>query len=168
MRDSAGKPVQGVTVNFTVRSGGGSLSSATGESNVDGIARVNWTLGSELGPQTLDATATNDDGDPLENSPLPLSATAVPPQPDSLVLRTTLTGTAQNGVPLEQQPVIEVYADGQPLSGVEVAASVSSGGATVTGGTTATSDASGLATFTNLALVGPQGGQVLRFSVATP
>jgi hypothetical protein len=93
---------------------------------------------------------------------------AVLPQPDSLVLRTTLSETAQNGVPLEQQPVIEVYADGQPLSGVEVVASVSSGGATVSGGTTITSDAGGLATFTDLALIGPQGPQVLRFSVATP
>ena len=168
VKDSTLKPVQGVIVSFSVRNGGGSLSGATAESDDDGHAKVNWTLGNELGPQSLEATAVNGDGDPLTKSPHQLSVTAVPPQPDSLVLRTVLTGTAQNGVPLEQQPVIEVYADGQPLPGVEVTASVDPGGATATGGTTATSDASGLASFTDLALVGPQGAQVLRFSVASP
>ncbi len=169
VKDSDGKLVPGVTVNFGVSSGGGQLSSATAESDVNGVAQVRWTLGNELGAQQLQATASNDDGAPLTNSPVQLSATAVPLLPDSLVLRTTLAETALNGVPLEQQPVIEVYADGQPLSGVEVTASVSSGGATVSGGTTATSDAlSGLATFTNLALIGPQGPQTLRFAVATP
>lgn len=169
VKDSDGKPVPGVTVSFSVSSGGGSISTATAESDVNGLAQVNWRLGNELGTQSLQATATNDDGAPLTNSPLQLSATAVPPQPARLALRTTLVEIAQNGVPLEQQPVIEVYdADDQPLAGVEVLASVSSGGATVSGGTTATSDADGLATFTNVALIGPQGPQVLRFSVATP
>lgn len=168
VKDSDGKLVPGVTVNFGVSSGGGQLSSATAESDVNGVALVRWTLGNELGAQQLEATASNDGGAPLTNSPVQLSATAVPLQPDSLVLRTTLAETALNGVPLEQQPVIEVYADGQPLSGVEVTASVSSGGATVSGGTTATSDAGGLAAFANLALIGPQGPQTLRFSVASP
>jgi hypothetical protein len=49
-----------------------------------------------------------------------------------------------------------------------VTASVGSGGATLSGDTTATSESGGLATFTDLALVGPQGAQVLRFSVANP
>ena len=169
VKDSDGQPVPGVTVNFSVSSGGGSVDSLSAESDVDGFARVHWTLGGELGPQQLEATASNDDGAPLANSPLQLSATAVPPQPVRLVLRTALSETAQNGVPLEPQPVIEVYdADDQLLPGVEVVASVSSGGSTVSGGTTATSDAGGLATFTNLALIGPQGPQTLRFSVATP
>jgi Bacterial Ig-like domain (group 1) len=168
VKDSDGKPVPGVTVNFSVSSGGGTLDSATAESNVDGFAQVNWTLGTELGTQRLEASATNGDGAPLANSPLQLSAEAVPPEPARLVLRTTLA-EAQNGVSLQPPPVIEVYdADDQLLSGVEVVASVSSGGATANGDTTAISDAGGLATFTDLALIGPQGPQVLRFSVATP
>ena len=170
VKDSEGKPVPGVMVNFRVSSGGGSVSSDTATSGVNGFAQVNWRLGNEPGAQGVEATATNDEGVPLGNSPLQLSATAEPPQPDSLVLRTVLPQTAQNGVPFEQeqQPVIEVYADGQPLSGVEVAASVNPGEATLTGASTATSDASGLATFTDLALVGRQGAQVLLFSVANP
>jgi hypothetical protein len=169
VKDSAGKPVPGVTVTFRVSSGGGALSSDTEESNVDGVAQVQWTLGNELGPQGLEASAANTDGAPLDGSPVQLSVTANPPQPARLVLRTTLPEAAENGVPLEQQPVIEVYdADDQLLSGIEVVASISSGGATVTGESSATSDAEGLATFTDLSLVGPQGPQVLRFSVATP
>jgi Bacterial Ig-like domain (group 1)/Carboxypeptidase regulatory-like domain len=168
VKDSDGKPVSGVTVNFRVSSGGGEVSSGTAESDVNGLAQVSWTLGEQLGAQGLEAAATNADGDPLANSPLQLSATAVAPQADSLVLRTTLQQEAQNGVPLDPQPVIEVYADGQPLAGIEVVASVSSGGATVSGGISVTSDGVGLATFTNLSLIGPQGPQTLRFSVATP
>jgi hypothetical protein len=171
VKDSDGKPVSGVSVNFRVSSGGGTLSeetSATIESDVNGVAGVRWSLGDELGAQGLEATATNADGAPLANSPLQLSAQAVPPQPDHLVLRTTLAETAQNGVALEPKPVIEVYdADNQLLPGIEVVASVSAGGATASGGTSATSDADGLATFSNLSLVGPQGPQTLRFSVAT-
>jgi adhesin/invasin len=169
VKDSAGGLVSGVTVNFTVSSGGGTLSSATSVSDNDGLAKVSWILGQELGTQLLEATATNREGADLAGSPLELSATAGLPEPARIVLRTTLAELARNGVPLEQQPVIEVYdADDQPLSQVEVVATVSSGGATLSGSTSAASDASGLATFTNLALVGPQGLQTLRFSVATP
>ena len=167
--DSDNHPVSGVTVSFSVSGGGGTLSSTSAESDIDGLARVSWTLGGELGPQSLEARATNGDGAQLGNSPLQLSAEAIRPQPDSIVLRTTLSETAQNGVPLPQQPVIEVYdASDQPLPGVEVLASVSSGGATLSGATSVVSDADGLASFTNLALVGPQGPQTLRFSVAAP
>jgi Big-like domain-containing protein len=173
--DSDDRPVSGVTVNFSVSSGGGTLSDGTGESsnataesNSDGLARVSWKLGRDLGTQTLEATATNGDGGQLNNSPLELSAEAVQPQPARIVLRTTLSETAQNGVPLEQQPVIEVYdAEDQPVPQVEVVASVSSGGATLNGATSVSSDASGLATFTNLALAGLQGPQTLQFSVAS-
>jgi hypothetical protein len=167
--DSDDRPVSGVTVNFSVRTGGGTLSSATAQSDNDGLARVSWTLGGELGPQSLEASATNARGVQLSNSPLELSAQAVQPQPARIALLTAPGETAQNGVPFEQQPVVEVFdADSQPVPQVEVLASVISGGATLSGSTSATSDASGQATFTNLALLGPQGAQTLRFSVTTP
>jgi Bacterial Ig-like domain (group 1)/Carboxypeptidase regulatory-like domain len=167
--DSGGHPVSGVTVSFSVSGGGGTLSSSTAQSDVNGLASVSWTLGSQLGNQSLRAEASNEDGKPLNNSPLELSAMAVQPQPAGLVLLTTLAETAQNGVVLVNQPVVQVFdADSQPLSQVEVVASVGSGGATLSGTATATSDASGQAIFTDLALVGPQGPQTLKFSVTTP
>jgi len=49
-----------------------------------------------------------------------------------------------------------------------VVASVTAGGGAVSGTTSAATDGSGHAAFSNLALVGPQGAQTLRFGVATP
>jgi hypothetical protein len=167
--DSSGHGVSGITVRFSVTTGGGTLSSDTAQSGSDGMAFVNWKLGNSLGAQSLKAQAANDDGDQLNNSPLQLSAEAVPPQPARIVLVTPLAETAQNGVRFEQQPVIQVFdADDQPVPQVEVLASVSSGGATLSGTTSASSDTTGLATFADLALVGPQGPQSIRFSVTTP
>jgi Big-like domain-containing protein len=167
--DSAGHPVSGVTVRFSVSTGGGSLSSDTAQSSSDGTAAVTWQLGTEVGTQSLKAEAANKEGSPLDNSPLELSAQAVPAQPAQLVLLTTLADSARNGVPFETQPVIQVFdADTQPVAGVEVLASVASGGATVAGTASATSDANGQASFTDLALVGPQAPQTLQFSVTTP
>jgi Big-like domain-containing protein len=169
VKDADGGPVSGIKVNFSVKTGGGALSSETATSDVNGVAQVSWTLGQEIGAQTIEARATNSGGTELGNSPLELSAQAVPPQPTQLVIQTGPSETAQNGVPLEQQPVIEVYdADNQPVPQVEIVASVAEGGATTSGTTSATSDASGRATFAGLALIGPQGPQTLRFSVATP
>lgn len=55
--DAFANPVPGVTVTFTVASGGGTLTGATPVSNAAGIARVQgWTLGFVAGPNTLSAT----------------------------------------------------------------------------------------------------------------
>jgi adhesin/invasin len=164
--DKDNRPVSGVTVNFSVSSGGGSLSSATAQSDKDGFARVSWKLGKELGQQTVEARATNADGDQLANSPLALAAQAGLPQATQLVILTPPSETALNGVAFEQQPVVQVLdADNQPVPQIEVLASVSAGGGTLSGTTTVSSDGEGHATFTNLALLGPQGAQTLQFSV---
>ncbi len=54
-RDSAG--VAGVTVNFSVTAGGGSVNHASVTSAADGTTSVIWTLGTS-GTQTLQATST--------------------------------------------------------------------------------------------------------------
>src|SRR6476646_6181636 len=166
--DSAGRGVSGVTVNFSVSSGGGTVSSPTAQSDNAGLAQVSWTLGPELGPQALQATATNATGDPLKNSPLALSAVAGLAQPTQIVLVTAPPDTAQNGIPLVPQPVLQVFdADHQPVTQVQVVASVSSGGASLSGTTTMTSDDSGQISFSDLALAGVQGPQSLQFQVAS-
>jgi len=163
--DSDGRSVPGVTVRFNVSSGGGEVLSDTAQSDNLGLAWVRWKLGDVVGTQTLAASATDSNDTQLEGSPLELSATAVQPQAGRLVLRPGLLDSAQNGVPLAQQPVLDVF-DGEdrPLGGVEVVASVGSGGGTVSGGTTVISDTSGAAVFTDLALNGA-GAQTLRFTV---
>ncbi len=55
--DASGKPLAGVSVNFAVTSGGGSVSGATTVTDTLGIARVGkWTLGPAPGSNTLAAT----------------------------------------------------------------------------------------------------------------
>jgi hypothetical protein len=163
-KDSRG--VAGVTVNFAVTGGGGTLSSATAVSDKDGVARVSWKLGKDLGQQTVEAKATNDAGAQLLNSPLSLTAQAGLPQAAQLVVLTPPSETALNGVRLEQQPVLQVLdADNLPVPQVQVLAAVSAGGATLSGTSTVASDADGHVAFTDLALLGPQGAQTLQFSV---
>ncbi len=172
--DSENRPVSGVTVNFTVNSGGGRLlsgTSATSEisatSDINGFARVAWELGPEVGTQELEAVAMDTSDAHLNGSPLRLSVNAQQPAPARLVLRRTPSQAAQSGVRLEIQPGIDVLdAEDQPVPNVEVLASVASGGGTLLGTTTVPSDADGQVEFTDLAVVGAQGGHVLRFSIA--
>ena len=56
--DASGIPVQGVTVTWTILAGGGSVSSSSVDTDVNGEAPVNWTLGSTVGEQDLQASAT--------------------------------------------------------------------------------------------------------------
>jgi hypothetical protein len=165
--DSENRPVSGVTVRFKVNSGGGRLlSNTSATSDVDGRARVAWELGPEVGTQELEAVAMDTSDAHLNGSPLTLSVNAQQPAPARLVLRRAPSQTAQSGVRLEIQPGIDVLdAEDQPVPNVEVLASVASGGGTLLGTTTVPSDPDGQAEFTDLAVVGAQGGHVLRFSV---
>ena len=54
VRDASNNPVQGVTVNFAVTVGGGSVTSATATTNLQGIASVGWTI--NAGANTLTAS----------------------------------------------------------------------------------------------------------------
>lgn len=73
IRDAFGNPVAGVEVTFAVTSGGGSLSATTGTSDEAGHARSGaWTLGGELGTNTVSATAPG-----LSGSPLTFTATGL-------------------------------------------------------------------------------------------
>jgi hypothetical protein len=54
--DFESKPVAGVEVSFTVRTGGGTMSPQTVRTNESGIAQSRWTLGGAPGSQ--EATAS--------------------------------------------------------------------------------------------------------------
>jgi alpha-tubulin suppressor-like RCC1 family protein len=59
VKDASGNPVPGVTVTFSVASGGGSVTGAVTTSNASGVATVgSWRLGSEATINTLTATVT--------------------------------------------------------------------------------------------------------------
>lgn len=71
VRDANSNPVAGVTVNWAVASGGGSVSASSSISDVSGIATITRTLGANAGTQTTSATKTG-----LTGSPLTFSAVA--------------------------------------------------------------------------------------------
>jgi hypothetical protein len=56
-------PVEGVTVRWTVLTGGGAIN-PTSLTNADGIATAAFTLGSEVGNQTAQAAVAGLDGSP--------------------------------------------------------------------------------------------------------
>jgi hypothetical protein len=89
--------------------------------------------------------------------------------PAALGFETPPSTSAQAGVAFGQQPVLQLFdALGNEvyLSGIDVTASVTGGGGTATYTAPVTTDANGVATFTDLAIGGPVAGnsQTLSFS----
>ena len=167
--DDNHRPVPNVLVTFSVGQGGGAVTEAEMRSDVQGRAWTHWTLGTEPGAQSAQAAASGTTGSPLNGSPLTFSAQAVRPPPAKLVLRQAPSVSARNGIPLEQQPIVEVLdSDDQPVPQIQITAAIASGGGTLGGTTAVVSDASGRAAFTDLALGGPSGPRTLRFNVADP
>src|ERR1035437_3235131 len=57
--DAGGLPVQGASVRFAARTGGGAIVPPSGTSNAAGLVTATWTLGTTLGAQTAVAKLTN-------------------------------------------------------------------------------------------------------------
>ena len=71
--DAGGQPVAGVTVDFAVTGGGGSVTSSSVMTNAVGIAQVgNWTVGGVAGANTMTATAAPGG---ITNNPVTFTAT---------------------------------------------------------------------------------------------
>jgi adhesin/invasin len=167
--DDDDRPIADVQVSFSVSQGGGALSDITIQSDIEGRARVSWTLGPDAGTQSVNAAASASSGSPLDGSPLTISAEAVRPPPFRIVLQSPPAETARNGVQFDRQPIVVVLdAEDQPVAHVQVTASIASGGGTLSGTTAVSSDATGRATYTDLAILGTAGPRTLRFSVTDP
>src|SRR5438128_27802 len=84
-----------------------------------------------------------------------------------LNVTTQPSSTAQSGVALAQQTVIQTLAAigtcASPV-GVTVTAAIATGGGSLGGTLTATTTGTGAATFTNLAIAGTAGDRTLSFS----
>jgi adhesin/invasin len=160
--DPNGNGVGGVAVTWAVTAGGGSLSAPTSTTRADGTAEVTWTLGAALGAQTVTATAAG-----LQGSPVTFTATAQLGAASRLSIVTQPSATASSGVPFAQQPVIQLRdASGNavPQAGVGVTALIESGGGTLGGDNSQTTDANGRATFTDLSITGAPGSRRLIFT----
>jgi len=161
--DNSGDPVQGVTVAWDAH-GVGSVSGATSETDANGHASIDRTLGSQAGEQTTTAAV-----DGLSGSPVTFVSIATDGTTPSLAVATQPSSTAQSGVAFGVQPVVQLKAPNgsdKHQAGVAVTASLASGTGTLAGTITEQTDANGTATFTDLSITGSAGSYTLRFAAA--
>jgi galactose oxidase-like protein/Big-like domain-containing protein len=159
--DKSGNPVPGVTVSWNAQ-GGGSVSNETVKTGSNGRASVRRTLGTTPGEQITTASVSG-----LDGSPVTFVATAVGGAPGVTVI-TQPPPSALSGEVFDPtaQPVVSVADDGgNPVTGVDVTASLTSGG-TLEGNTTVTTNAAGVASFADLGVRG-SGSQSIKFTAAS-
>ncbi|HYW09350.1 MAG TPA: Ig-like domain-containing protein, partial [Longimicrobium sp.] len=140
--DDQGTGVEGITVTFTVTSGGGSVTGATAVTNFDGVATVgSWKLGNTAAVNTLVATAEG-------LKPVTFTATGLAGAASSMRV---ISGDAQSGpagAALTAPFVVRVSDQfDNPVTGAVVTFAVATGGGTVSP-LTATTNAQGLASTT--------------------
>ncbi|MEO8293899.1 MAG: hypothetical protein ABI613_00195, partial [Gemmatimonadota bacterium] len=162
--DQYGNPVLNQSVTFSVAGGGGSVTGSPASTNAQGIATVgSWTLGAIAGINMLTATAAG-----LPSKPVTFTANSQPVAQPELSLSTAPSSTVANGVPFGQPAVIQLLGPnaGPPLqqAGVPVTVAIQSGGGTLGGTLTVSTDANGQATFTNLTISGTVGQRTLSFT----
>ena len=156
-------PVAGQSVAWTKSDPNGVLSSATSVTNSAGVATVTLTTHTVTNTST---TVTATSGAISGTSP---TITTVAGPMTQLTLTLTPSATAQSGVPFTQQPVVQLRdAQGNTVAqaNVSVTATITAGGGTLGGVTLVQTDASGVATFTDLSLSGNSGGRTLTFSAS--
>jgi adhesin/invasin len=163
VQDHDGNAVSGVTVTWSVTSGGGSVAPASTTTGANGQASTEWTLGSELGNQKVRASA-GAAGD------VDFEATATAGAPSTLAIVTQPSGSATIGEPFGTQPVIQLRdASGHDVhqSGVSVTVAIASGPGRLTGTTSRTTDGDGRAAFTDLAIADGIGSHTLIFAASS-
>ena len=64
--DAANNPVSNVDVVWSVIAGGGTVSARNARTDANGLASTQWTLGSTLGTQTVEANANGLSGSPVQ------------------------------------------------------------------------------------------------------
>jgi hypothetical protein len=167
LRDAFGNAVTSSGVTVTAAASGGTLGGATVAATSNGAATfTGLSLTGPAGQYTISFTTP---GVPsLESGVVALTLAT----PTTLNLTTQPSASAQSGAAFAVQPVVRlVDAGGSPVpqSGVVVTASIGTGptGGSLTGTASVATDASGVATFTNLALSGPAGSYQLKFASPT-
>jgi len=164
VRDAQGSPVTtaGITVTASVTGGGATLvGSSSAQTDGSGVATFSGLgLSGPAGNYTLDFSSS---GVPTVTSgSIALAAGAA----SQLSIVTQPAGTVTSGSTLSTQPVIQLRdAGGNPVpqAGVNVTATISVGGASLTGTTTVATNASGVASFTDLGITGTAGTYTLTF-----
>ncbi|HSE50607.1 MAG TPA: Ig-like domain-containing protein [Gemmatimonadales bacterium] len=170
IRDASGSKVStaGVSITATLASGpaGGSLTGgAVVQTAAGGTATfANLGITGPAGSYTLQFTSPG-------LSPVTSAAIVVagaPPGPATqLSITTQPSSSATSGTAFAQQPVLQLRDAGGTAvaqSGVVVTAAIATGGGTLGGALSATTNGSGVAAFTNLSITGSAGDRTLSFS----
>lgn len=122
--DQTGAPVRNVIVNFEPATGSGSVSPASAQSNDQGFAQTNWTLGATAGVQTLTARST---------FATPITVTASALQPSDVVAVSGDQQITRVGALLPTDLVVLVTdATGRAVPGAQVSFVPDSGNGTAT------------------------------------
>jgi hypothetical protein len=119
---------------------------------------------SNTGDRTLTAEYAGADGF-ARSSDTERHAVQAPPTPELAILQQP-SASATLGVPFDRQPIVQLRrADGSDITtqNVAISAAIISGGGTLVGTTTATTDATGRVQFTDLAITGDPGQRTLVF-----
>ncbi len=162
VHDAGGNAVPSVAVTWVIGAGGGSVAPTTSTTDASGRAGTTWMLGATLGANTVSAVVSG-------IGVAEFSATATAGAAARLEIRTQPAATAVSGVPLTQQPVVQLLdAQGNESaqSGVAIGVEIASGGGTLSGANSAQTDANGRASFSGLTLAGSPGDRTLRFSAS--
>ncbi len=171
LRDTGNNPVTtgGVLVTATIASSpGGSpaITGATATTDGTGLATFSGlTLHGLVGPYTITFTGTG------VATPVTSGSVGLTAGPATKLSLTTEPGaiSAVNGTLLNPQPVVQLrdsVGNAVDSAGATVSAARLGGTATLTGTTDAVTNASGVATFTDLILTGIVGAHTLQFTAA--
>ena len=164
VKNAAGAPVAGVTVFFTVMTGGGTVASPSGVSDAQGIATAGaWVLGPVGGTQLLSAQVPQSG---VTNNPLIFAATAAAGAPASVVAVSLTQQSAPVGTLVASPPSVVVRdASGIAVPNASVTFAITSGGGQLQGATQ-TTNAQGVATVTSWRLGNAPGANTVTATVA--
>jgi large repetitive protein len=138
--DGFGNPVSGVAVQWSVLSGGGSISPETSTSGDDGRAGAERVLGPGAGTQSAQASASGFGG-----SPVTFTHTAIPAVPAALVLVSGNGQTAPAGFTVAESLVVHLEdANGNGIGGKAISWVPSPGSGSASPGSS-TTDPNGFA-----------------------
>lgn len=139
VKDAAGNSLSNISVTVAVTSGGGTLVGAPTKSSAGATSVGTWTLGTTAGTNVITVTVSG-------LSPLTLSATGLPGAPSKIVAVGGSGQSAPAGTVLSSPVVVKVTDQyGNGVSGQQTSFVVTTGGGTLTGALTATTDITGSA-----------------------
>src|SRR5205823_5322192 len=167
LRDASGNPAgeAGVTVTAAIATGGGTLGGTlTATTNASGVASFTAlsTTGT-AGDRTLSFSATGLSS--ATSGTISITAGVA----TQVSITTQPSSRVGSGAGFDQQPVVQLRdASGNPAgeAGVTLTAAIATGGGTLGGTLTATTNASGVASFTDLSITGTVGDRTLSFSAS--